>query len=464
MSGARPGKVALEWVRCMNEGAETPLKPHDPVVQHPGTRPGQDTQRGPVSGSGDHHRRDRKTLLMTPRIIRPKAARGYLHLAHPAGCTHIVENLWARVPTTDTAAEGRRPVALIIGSSGGFGLAAIIAGLARYRISGVGLCLEKAPSEHRTGTAGWYRTAATSRLAEQAGADMAFVNADAFADTTKTDLLNLLDNRYGPIDHLIYSVASPRRTDPVTGATYTTVIKPIGDAYRTKSTIFVGDGTAELKEIEVAPAEGDDVQQTVKVMGGEDWARWVDALAARNLLSPGFATVALSYIGPELSASIYRKGTIGAAKKDLEKTACMLNTQLKASCNGLAFTCINGAAVTQAATVFPGVGLYVGLLRAVMGEAMTPPITQLTHLWDQITHVKPMSFDALGRLRLDTWELAEDVQAAVTDRWNNVTRDNINDLADMNWFLDEVRRLFGWSVPGIDYDQPTDPDVPWPTI
>jgi enoyl-[acyl-carrier protein] reductase/trans-2-enoyl-CoA reductase (NAD+) len=400
---------------------------------------------------------------MTARIIRP-AGRGFLLLdSHPAGCARTVEDMWDQVaPASTSTGRDRRPVALVIGSSAGYGLAATVAGLARYGIRGVGLCFEKAPTQRRTGTAGWYRTIATARLSEQAGSDMVFVNADAFADTTKTEVLDLIAHRYGPVDYLVYSIAAPRRTDPATSITYASVIKPIGAAYRTKSLVFDGDGTAELKESEVSPAEGDDIEQTVKVMGGEDWSRWVDALADRELLAPGFTTVALSYIGSELTSAIYRQGTIGAAKNHLEHTARNLNTALADTCKGVAVTSVNGAAVTQSSTAIPGIALYVGLLRAVMGEAMQPPITQLVDLWDQLAGTRPLDTDEHGRIRLDSWELTEHIQTAVADRWKNATADTIGDLADLDWFRDEFRRLYGFAVPGVDYDQPTEPEQPWP--
>jgi enoyl-[acyl-carrier protein] reductase / trans-2-enoyl-CoA reductase (NAD+) len=398
---------------------------------------------------------------MTTRAIRP-TGRGFLLLdSHPTGCARIVEDMWAQVPEVDTGA--RRPIALVIGSSSGYGLAATIAGLARYGISGVGLCYEKAWSTRRTATAGWYRTIATAQLAAKAGTQMEFVSADCFADATKTEVMDLIAQRFGPVDYLIYSIASPRRADPVSGNIYRSVIKPVGQAHHTKTLVFDDDGAPLLREIEVPAATSDNVEATVKVMGGEDWVRWIDAVERYGLIRPGFQTVALSYIGSELTSTIYREGTIGVAKTHLEETARTLNARLADRHGGRAVTSVNGAAVTQSSTVIPGIALYIGLLRGVLGDTMHSPIGQLTELWDQLTGTTPMEVDDHGRIRLDRWELANDVQAAVTVRWKAAVPENITDIADVDWFRNEVRRLYGFAVPGIDYDEPVEPDLPWPT-
>jgi enoyl-[acyl-carrier protein] reductase/trans-2-enoyl-CoA reductase (NAD+) len=400
---------------------------------------------------------------MPARIIRP-TSRGFLHLdSHPDGCARTVADLWSTVPPAPRQpGGGRRPVALVIGASAGYGLAAMIAGVARYGVDGVGVCFEKPPTPRRTATAGWYRVTATAKLAGEAGADVALVNADAFADATKAEVLDLIESRFGRLDHLIYSVAAPRRTDPDTGVMYTSVIKPIGAAHRTKTLVFDPDGRAGCDEVEIGAASGDDVAQTVQVMGGADWARWIDALAARDLLAPGFATVALSYIGSPLTAAIYRRGTIGAAKDHLEATARALDVRLRAVCGGRAATSVNGAAVTQSSTAIPGIALYIGLLRRVMGRGMKAPVDQLVELWDQLVGTSPLATDELGRIRLDTWELVPEVQAAIASRWLDADNGNIAYLADLDWFRDEVRRLYGFAVPGIDYEQPTEPDQAWP--
>jgi enoyl-[acyl-carrier protein] reductase/trans-2-enoyl-CoA reductase (NAD+) len=403
---------------------------------------------------------------VTARVIAPRS-RGFLFLdAHPAGCDRIVTDMWSAIPAAPApapAADGERPVALVIGSSAGYGLAATLAGLRRAGIRGIGVCFEKAPTERRTGTAGWYRTAATARLAQQAGSDMVFLNGDAFGDTLKEQVAGLLRERFdGRLDHLVYSVAAPRRTDPDTGTTYASVLKPIGEAHRTKTLVF-DDGRPEIREVETAPAEGDDIEQTVAVMGGTDWERWITHLADRDLLADGFTTVALSYIGSPLTAAIYRQGTIGVAKAHLESTARTLDDRLAKLVGGRAVTSVNGAAVTQSSTAIPGIALYTGLLRAVLGERLVTPAGQLAELWDQLTGTTELRLDDEGRIRLDTWELTDDVQNAVAERWQQATTDTIAELADLDWFTAEVRRLYGFDVPGVDYTHPVETTAAWPT-
>jgi enoyl-[acyl-carrier protein] reductase/trans-2-enoyl-CoA reductase (NAD+) len=389
------------------------------------------------------------------RIVRP-TGRGFLLLdSHPTGCLATVDRM--RVPSTG----GTGPTALIIGSSAGYGLAATIAGLARQGIQGVGIGFERPPGR-RTATAGWYRTIATAELASELGRDFTFRNADAFADETKQDTLDLIEKRFGGIDHLIYSVAAPRRTDPDTGTTYQSVIKPLGAAHTTKTLEFDRDGTPTLSELSADPGDDAETAATVKVMGGDDWARWIGALAGRGLLRDGFRTVALTYIGSRLTSAIYRDGTIGAAKAHLEATAADL-TQVLAGVNGRAFTSVNGAAVTQASTAIPGIALYVSLLRRVLGDRLQSPMEQSIQLWDQLTGVSPLDLDEQGRIRLDRWELDPSVQDAVAARWAAITQDTIAEHADVDWFRSQFRALYGFDVPGIDYDLPVDPDLPWPT-
>ncbi|MGA5820689.1 enoyl-[acyl-carrier-protein] reductase FabV [Kitasatospora sp. NPDC094028] len=400
---------------------------------------------------------------MSERVLIPRN-RGFLFLdSHPAGCSQLVADMWQACPDPADTPEGDGPVALIIGSSAGYGLAATIAGLKKAGIRGVMVSFEKAPTERRTGTAGWYRTAATADLARAAGRDLVFLNGDAFSDAMKDQVADLIEQRFGGrLDYLIYSVAAPRRTDPDTGVTYSSVLKPIGAANRTRTLVFDGEGAPEVREVETGPAEGDDVEQTVAVMGGADWERWIDHLACRGLLGEGFATAALSYIGSPLTAAIYRQGTIGAAKAHLEATARTLNDRLDKTVGGRAVTSVNGAAVTQSSTAIPGIALYLGLLRAVLGDRLVPPVHQLASLWDQLTGAAPLALDEEGRVRLDTWELTDDVQAAVAERWDAATTDSIAGLADLDWFRAEVSRLYGFSVPGIDYTAPVATDIPWP--
>jgi enoyl-[acyl-carrier protein] reductase/trans-2-enoyl-CoA reductase (NAD+) len=397
---------------------------------------------------------------MTERIVTPKG-RGFLFLdSHPEGCARTVTDMRAAVPPPGKASDTRRPVALIIGSSSGYGLAMTVAGLARHGIAGVGLCFERPPTARRTGTAGWYRTIAAAEIAAEVGSDFAVVNADAFADATKDAVLGLIAERFGGVDYLIYSVAAPRRTDTRTGQTYHSVIKPVRAAYQTKTLSF-DDGAPRLREVRIEPASAAETGATVQVMGGEDWARWVDALESREVIRRGFTTCALTYIGSHLTSPIYRQGTIGAAKTHLEGTAATLAARLGRH-GGRAFTSVNGAAVTPASTAIPGIALYVSLLRSILGESMRSPVDQSVQLWEQLMDIRAADVDEHGRIRLDRWELDQDVQLELTRRWAACDQDTVDALADTGWFRGEVMRLYGFCVPGIDYARPSDPNLPWP--
>ena len=396
---------------------------------------------------------------MAKRVITP-SGKGFLLLdSHPAGCERTVSDLAAVVPPLPARERGNRPVALVVGSSAGYGLAMTVAGLVRHGITGLGICLEKAPGR-RTGTAGWYRTAATAGLAASLGSDFTFLNADAFSDQTKDQAASILARRYGPVDYLVYSVAAPRRTDPDTGITHSSVLKPLGHTATMRTLSFSAAGEPALSEAVIEPATEEEKTATVAVMGGADWERWVTALAARGLLAEGFRTVALTYIGSELTAPIYRQGTIGAAKVDLEATAGTITKAQDGA--GRAWTCVNGAAVTQASTHIPGIALYVSLLRAVLGDALQPPAEQAAQLWDQLTRTARPDTDEDGRIRLDRWELDPAVQAEVTRRWHAATTDSIGSLADTGWFRAQFRALYGFDVPGTDYTAEVETDIPWP--
>ncbi|WP_436535451.1 enoyl-[acyl-carrier-protein] reductase FabV [Actinoplanes sp. HUAS TT8] len=397
---------------------------------------------------------------MPERVVSP-SGRGFLLLdAHPAGCFESVAQMRAVVEARKDV-PGPGPTALVIGSSAGYGLAATVAGLVRHGIRGVGIGFERPPGR-RTGTAGWYRTIATDALARELDREFVFLNADAFADSTKAEVLDLVADRFGALDYLIYSVAAPRRTDPVTGTTFQSVIKPIGAAHTTKTLEFDSDGTAVLRQISVELATDQEAAATVQVMGGADWSLWVDALADRGLLRPGFRTVALSYIGSELTSAIYRSGTIGAAKQHLEVTAGRIGQRLTAV-GGRALTSVNGAAVTQASMAIPGLALYLGLVHAVLGDDMQSPIEQSVRMWDQLTGAEPLDLDDEGRIRLDRWELDPSVRARVAERWESVTPGTAAELVDIEWFRTQFRRLYGFDVPGVDYSRPVETDRPWPT-
>ncbi|MFI2612639.1 enoyl-[acyl-carrier-protein] reductase FabV [Kitasatospora sp. NPDC018619] len=386
--------------------------------------------------------------------------RGYLIVnSHPVGSAATVERQWRRIEPATPA--GRAPVVLVLGASAGYGQAILLAGLRRHGVRGVGVAFESAATERRTATAGWYRTAAVAALVERSGGDLAFVNADAYADATRAEVVALLRERYGPVDHLVYSLASPRRTDPVTGEVHHSVIKPLGSPYTSPSLLF-DEGVPRIGSVDLAPADEAERAATVKVMGGEDWRLWVRALADADLLGPGFTTVALSYVGSEITAPVYRQGTIGAAKEDLEATARSLRTGLLAD-RGRAFTVVAGAAVTQASTAIPSIALYTSLLRNVLGEdGWRTTDDQAVELWDQLTGAKEPALDDRGRIRLDGWELDPAMQDRVRALWADPAAALAADPAGAAWFHDRFRELYGWDVPGVDYGTGVETSVPWP--
>ncbi|MFJ2781249.1 enoyl-[acyl-carrier-protein] reductase FabV [Kitasatospora sp. NPDC087315] len=393
------------------------------------------------------------------REVAPKG-RGYLIVnSHPEGCAAVVDRMWQAITPRE---DGSAPTVLLLGASAGYGLAVLLAGLRRHGIRGVGVAYEAPETERRTASAGWYRTAAAAALAAENGNDFTFVNADAFGADAKASVLDLVAAQYGPVDHLVYSLAAPRRTDPRTGTVHHSVIKPLGEAYEAPSLEFTDD-IAKVGSVRLPPATEDEREATTKVMGGEDWALWVEALAGRGLLADGFTTVALSYVGSELTAPVYRQGTIGAAKEHLEQTAATLNDTVLSGGTGRAFTVVAGAAVTQASTAIPSIALYTSLLRGVLGEDFRSTDRQAVELWEQLTGAEPLVLDGQGRIRLDGWEMDEAVQQRVRALWADPEAALEADTSGTRWFLEQVRALYGWDVPGVDYGRPVETTVTWPS-
>ncbi|WP_330334360.1 enoyl-[acyl-carrier-protein] reductase FabV [Streptomyces sp. NBC_00536] len=395
---------------------------------------------------------------MSLRQIDPKQ-RGFLIVnSHPTGSAETVTRMWDKIPART---DGSSPVVLLLGHSAGYGLATLLTGLRRHGIRGVGVAYEGAETERRTATAGWYRTAAAARLAAEVGSDFVFVNTDAFSEKGKAEVLDLVKERFGTVDYLIYSLAAPRRTDPVTGTVHHSVIKPLGQPYQAPALDF-SDGTAKVSSIRLEPATEDETYATEQVMGGADWQLWVEALAERSLLADRFTTVALTYIGSELTAPVYRQGTIGAAKKHLENTAGDLNDTVLAD-GQRAFTVVAGAAVTQASSAIPSIALYTAFLHTVLGDRFRTTAQQAEDLWDQLTGTAPLVTDEQGRIRLDGWELDPKVQDQVRELWADPQAGLASAPAGAAWFMSQLRDLYGWGLDGIDYDQPDQTTVAWPT-
>ena len=383
-------------------------------------------------------------------IIKPRIRENVCLNAHPKGCFRQVEDQ-IRYVTEREKIDGPKRV-LIIGASNGYGLAARIVSTFATGASTIGLAYERPAKGRRAASAGWYNNDAFTALAGDRGHQVWNLNGDAFADEIKAEVVDCIRTNLSQIDLLVYSIAAPRRIDPQTGEIYSSVIKPIGQSYSAKTVDFL---TGEMRVETAEPAGADQVAQTIKVMGGEDWSLWVERLLEANLLAGGFQTVAFSYIGPDVTRGIYRDGTIGKAKEDLEQHAATINTML-GRLSGRAVIGVQKALVTRASAVIPGVPLYISLLYKVMKakglhENCIHQIYRLYH--DFLFSPEPAATDEMGRLRLDDWEMRPDVQAEVAELWQRVDEENVAQLADLDGFREEFLRHHGFGIPGIDYGQ-----------
>ena len=389
-------------------------------------------------------------------IIKPRI-RGFIcTTAHPVGCAALVDEQirWtqAQAPITH-----RPQNVLVIGGSGGYGLASRI--VAGFGAGARTLCLsfEKEPEADRTATAGWYNCVAFDRVAGAHGLYARSLNADAFADATKTQVADIVRRDLGGIDLLVYSLAAPVRTDPDTGVLYRSAIKPIGRTVHIK-TLNVEKGV--VHEADLTPASAEEIASTVKVMGGEDWERWVAHLHDQQLLNPGFKTIAYTYIGSQLTWPIYWEGTLGKAKEDLDRAAAALHSLLE-PLHGDARVAVLKAVVTQASSAIPVVPLYLSILFKVM-KGMNLHEDPVRHI-DRLVrgHLYSGSlvqqFDDMGRLHVDDWELRQDVQTDVQERWARVSTDNIMEVSDLAGFRRDFLRIFGFEADGVDYDADVSP-------
>ena len=394
-------------------------------------------------------------------IIKPKI-RGFIcTAAHPAGCAESVKQQINYIKQQGSFAGSKK--ALIVGSSTGYGLASRIALAFGSNTKTIGVAFEKPAQGKRTASAGWYNTAAFENCAHSEGLYAKSLNGDAFSKELKQQTAELIKKDLGQIDCLVYSLASPRRTHPDSGEVFSSVLKPLGDSYTNMS---VDPLTGVMQEVTLDPANQQEVGDTITVMGGDDWARWVAFLREHDLLADNFRTVAYSYIGPEMTFPIYTNGTIGQAKKDLQKTADSLNNELS-ELNGSAYISVNKALVTQSSSAIPVVPLYMSILFKVMQENDTNErcIEQMSRLFSQRLYSDKVGpLDDERRLRLDDWEMDPDVQAKVASIWEQINQDNITELADLKLYQDDFHRLFGFGFDSVDYDQEVDADVPIPSI
>ena len=394
-------------------------------------------------------------------VVTPKV-RGFIcTTAHPVGCAkHVAEQI-AVVKNRGSIANGPKKV-LVIGSSTGYGLSSRIAAAFGSGASTIGVFFEKPAEADKCGTAGWYNSAAFENEARAAGLYARSFNGDAFSDAMKAEVIAAIKSDLGQVDCVVYSLASPRRTDPKSGEVYKSVLKPIGQSYTNRN---LNTSTGVVDEITIQPAEGDDVAQTVAVMGGEDWQMWIDALLAEGLLAKGVQTVAYSYIGPEITWPIYKNGTIGRAKEDLERVQRELDAKLK-PLDGKAWVSVNKALVTQASSAIPVVPLYISLLYKVMKAEGTHEdcIEQMDRLFrDRLYSGNPQP-DEAGRIRIDDWEMAPAVQKLVDQRWTEVNTDNLREIADFDGYQAGFLKLFGFGLNGVDYTADVDTAVKVPSL
>jgi enoyl-[acyl-carrier protein] reductase/trans-2-enoyl-CoA reductase (NAD+) len=392
-------------------------------------------------------------------IIKPKV-RGFVCVtAHPTGCAAHIQEQIDYVKSKGPIKNGPRN-ALIIGASTGYGLGSRIAAAFGSGAKTLGVFFERPSEEGRPATPGWYNTIAFTHAARAAGLYAANLNGDAFSDDIKRQALEIIARDMGPIDLVVYSLASPRRTHPRTGVVHKSTLQPLGAPY-TNKTVDTDKGI--VSEVTIPPADEAGVADTVAVMGGEDWEMWMQALADANLLAPGATAMAYSYIGPHHTWPIYKDGTIGRAKIDLERAARAIDAKLKANGNGRAFISVNKALVTQASSAIPVVPLYISILYKVMKEMGIHEgcAEQMQRLFaTQLYNGNSPKFDNEGRVRIDDWEMRPDVQAKVAEIWPKVTTENLPQLTDIAGYRTEFLKLFGFGLPGINYDADVEPHVP----
>ncbi len=391
---------------------------------------------------------------MTPMI------RGNICLnAHPVGCEVMVRSWIDRATAagpqmlaTAGAAGKRVPRAvLVLGCSTGYGLASRITAAFSLGATTFGVSLERGSSERKPETPGWYNNRAFDAVANAAGLASVTFDADAFSNSTREQVIARARADGLRFDQVIYSLASPVRVDPATGIMHRSVLKPIGTAFSGRTFDVV---TSEMREVTIQPATDDEVAATVKVMGGEDWELWIKALSQGGVLAPGCETLAYSYIGPEYTATIYRNGSIGRAKEHLEQTAHNLAAYLGQS-GGNAWVAVNKAVVTRASAVIPVVALYIAALFRSMKDLGLHEdcLDQLVRLYrDRLLAAGPVPVDAEGRIRMDDWEMRDDVQRETARRLAAASEQNLNQIVDLAGFRHDFLEVHGFDMPGVDYD------------
>ncbi len=395
-------------------------------------------------------------------IIKPRIKGFVCITSHPAGC---MENVRQQVKLAQDLklSNGRTPKrVLVIGASTGYGLASRITAAFATGADTLGVSFERAPQEGKPGSAGHYNVEAFQKMTLSHGLTAVDINGDAFSSDCKDETIRKAKEMGGEFDLVIYSLASPRRTDPTNGQVYRACLKPVGMIYKNKT---LDTDREEVKEVSIDPANDDEILQTEKVMGGEDWELWTRRLLEEDLLSSGCLNLAYSYVGPEVTWPIYRNGTIGRAKAHLEKVARTLNDCMLETCGGRAYVSVNKAVVTQASSAIPVVPLYLSMLFKVMRGIGSHEgcIEQTNRLFHDRLYGENASLDLddEGRIRLDDWEMALDVQQKIKELWPSVNTSNLRDLTNFEEYQQEFLRLFGFGLDGVDYDAEIDPLNPF---
>jgi enoyl-[acyl-carrier protein] reductase/trans-2-enoyl-CoA reductase (NAD+) len=394
-------------------------------------------------------------------IIKPKV-RGFICVtAHPEGCAAHVQSWIDHVKSKGLIKGGPQRV-LVIGASTGYGLASRVTAAFGAGAATLGVFFERPSEDGRTATPGWYNTIALTRAARAQGLYARNINGDAFSDEIKHQVLDAIAADLGQVDLVVYSLASPRRVHPKTGAVHKMVLKPVGAPY-TNKTVDTDKGI--VSQVTVEPASDQEIADTVAIMGGEDWELWMNALSEAGLLAPGARSVAYSYIGPEVTWAIYKNGTIGIAKNDLERAARNIDALLQLNGGGHAYVSVNKALVTQASSAIPVVPLYISMLFKLMKARGTHEgcIEQLHRLFaTQLYAPGGPSLDEAGRIRIDDLEMLPVIQEEVARIWPGITTENVAALTDLAGYRSDFLKLFGFGLPGVNYEAETEPH--WPMV
>ncbi|NCB59071.1 MAG: trans-2-enoyl-CoA reductase family protein [Gammaproteobacteria bacterium] len=388
--------------------------------------------------------------------IAPKV-RGFIcTTTHPAGCEANVRQQIAYVKSKGPLANGPKKV-LVIGASTGYGLASRITAAFGSDAATIGVFLEKAGTEKKPASAGWYNSAAFDKAAKEAGLYSKSINGDAFSDECRAKVIELIKADLGQVDMVVYSLASPVRKLPSTGELIRSALKPIGEVYKATA---VDTNKDEIIEAQVEPANEEEIANTIKVMGGEDWELWLNALDQAGVLAEGVKTVAYSYIGTDITWPIYWHGTLGRAKEDLDRASNAIRAQLSSK-NGTANVAVLKSVVTQASAAIPVMPLYIAMSFKLMKEQGIHEgcIEQVQRMFYTRLYDGEFVTDDAQRIRMDDWELRESVQQACRDLWPQVTTENLSQLTDYQGYKDEFLKLFGFGWEGVDYNADVNPEV-----